>query len=98
MGGIKNIQSWYCPYVWCRKNEYEKGQIISNPYSRDLKLDTGGVSIEILWYYTDIKSKDGGIRKDELTPLIFENNKLIGMGWGYYEDYAKRKELNINVQ
>ena len=98
MGGILTIQT-YQPSVGRYGNTKPgpKDKKINNPYSRDLKLDNNGTQIEILWYYTDLKSQDGAIRKDELTPIIFEANKVIGIGWGFYEDYSKKKELNINL-
>ena len=95
MGGISSIQTYW------RENEKigsrYKGDKINNPYSRDLKTDNNGTPIEILWYYTDLKSKDGAIRKDELTPIILESNKVVGLGWGFYEDYSRRKDFNINL-
>lgn len=92
MGGIQSIQLY-------ELNQFTrmKYAVVNNPYSRDMRVDNQGNSIEILWYYTDVKSDDGAIQKDELTPIILENNKTIGLGWGFYEDYSKRKELNINV-
>jgi hypothetical protein len=62
-----------------------------------LLKDKSNNNIEIIWYFTDIKKADGAITKDELTPIILENNKVTGIGWGYYEDYSKRKEININI-
>ena len=89
MGGVKNIQTY--------SRSKAKIGVISNPYSRDLKTDMDGNSIEILWYFTDIKNNDGSIRKEDLTPIILEKNSVVGLGWGFYEDYSKRKEFNINL-
>jgi hypothetical protein len=98
MGGIKSFVMHFIPNS---KNpglgKTKDGGVINNPYSRDLKTDKDGHVIEILWYYTDIKSASGAIRKEDLTPIVFEENKLIGIGWGFYEDYSKRKEININI-
>jgi hypothetical protein len=95
MGGIKSIQSYVKDPVYWLTKPYDKSLIINNPYSRDMKTDSLGNTIEILWYYTDRKIVDGAITKDELTPIIFEKGKVVGIGWGFYEDYSKRKELNI---
>ena len=94
MGGIKTIQTYTSRDFMYRV----KGDKISNPYSRDLKMDKEGNSIEILWYYTDKKEADGAINKDELTPIILEENLVVGMGWGFYQDYAKRKEITIDIK
>lgn len=97
MGGIKVYD--YYEYDWNNIgfNKNKKKGSISNPYSRDLKNGKDSVIIEILWYYTDIKSQDKIVRKEDLTPVIIEKNLVIGLGWGFYEDYAKRKEITINV-
>jgi hypothetical protein len=97
MGGIQTIQTYYTDPVYFISRKNAKGLTINNPYSRDLKSDSAGNNIEILWYYTDLKGTDDAIRKDELTPIILENNALVGLGWGFFEDYSKRKELNINI-
>lgn len=94
MGGQKTIQTYYLIGLYGIKKQ---DQIVSNPYSRDLLKDKSNNNIEIIWYFTDIKKADGAITKDELTPIILENNKVTGIGWGYYEDYSKRKEININI-
>ena len=94
MGGVRSIQT-YTSSDFMTRSKFEK---ISNPYSRDIKQDKDGNSIEILWYYTDIKEADDAINKDELTPIILENNKVVGEGWGFYEDYAKRKEITIDLK
>lgn len=97
MGGIKSIKI----YMPSKDNggfgKILDGGVINNPYSRDLKTDKDGRLIEILWYYTDRKSPSGAIRKEDLTPIIFEENKLVGIGWGFYEDYSKKKEITINL-
>ena len=55
---------------------------IPNPYKSEF-LKVRGKSLEVLYYVTQIKKDDGVFNKDELTPLIFENGKLIGWGWNY---------------
>ena len=97
MGGIKTIQTYYTDPVYFISRKNAKGLVISNPYSRDIKTDSSGNIIEILWYYTDLKGSDNAIRKDELTPIILEKNLVVGLGWGFFEDYSKRKELNFNI-
>jgi hypothetical protein len=45
------------------------------------KSNKDGKSYQVLYYHTDLKQRDDKITDDELTPLVFENGKLIG--WGY---------------
>ena len=72
--------------------------IINNPFARDFKTDTAGQTMEILWYYTDVNKSDGAITKAEETPIVLEKNAVVGMGWGFYEDYAKRKGITIEAR
>jgi len=94
MGGIKEFKI----------KDYEggiyTGGTVFNPSKRDLKYDSSGTTIEVLWYITGYlqKAKDGLWETvAEETPLVFENNKLIGIGWGFYIDYSKRKQIEIKL-
>ncbi|MGQ9571401.1 MAG: DUF3192 domain-containing protein [Thermodesulfovibrionales bacterium] len=40
-------------------------------------------SVVILFYYTQRKWADGGYTKDECTPIVFENGKLVGWGMSF---------------
>lgn len=92
MGGVKQIAVYDPSQMIGQK----KLGMMSNPYSRDLKKDSSGKNIEILWYYTDIKNSSA-IDKSDLTPIVFENNIVVGLGWGFFEDYAKRKQIFVNL-
>lgn len=91
MGGIQKIRTYTASSIVTMK----KSIIINNPFSRDFKTDTSGHTIEILWYYTDVNKADGPIVKDQQTPIILEKNAVVGMGWDFFEDYAKRKGITI---
>ncbi len=54
---------------------------IENPYRSETLTDKDGKSYEILYYYSELKQRDDKVTDDELTPLVFEDGKLIG--WGY---------------
>ncbi len=58
---------------------------LQNPYRSEV-LKSHGTTYEIFFYFTYLKHADGVITDDELTPLVFENNKLIGKGWKFLED------------
>ncbi len=53
---------------------------IDNPYRTETLTGKDGKTSVILSYYTDLKQRDDKITDDELTPLVFENGKLIGWG------------------
>src|SRR3989338_203133 len=52
---------------------------LASPY-RQLVLKTRTGTYEVLYYYTHVKNPDGVIAEDELTPLVFKDKKLIGLG------------------
>ncbi len=91
MGGVKKIQTYTSTSFMTKKQSI----IINNPFNREFKTDSAGNTIEILWYYTNINKADGDITKEQQTPIVLEKNAVVGMGWDFYEDYAKRKGMNI---
>jgi len=91
MGGVQKIQT-YASTTFVTKKE---SIIINNPFNREFKTDSGGNTIEILWYYTNINKADGNITKEQQTPIVLEKNAVVGMGWDFYEDYARRKRITI---
>ena len=91
MGGVQKIQT-YASTTFVTKKE---SIIINNPFNREFKTDSGGNTIEILWYYTNINKADGNITKEQQTPIVLEKNAVVGMGWDFYEDYAKRKRITL---
>ena len=94
MGGVQKIQTYITTSFVTKKEDI----IINNPFNRDFKTDTAGNTMEILWYYTDVNKADGDITKEEQTPIILEKNAVVGMGWDFYEDYAKRKGITIEAR
>lgn len=69
-------------------------QNISSPYRTEI-LQGKDKALEVLYYYTDIKKEDNAITDDELTPLVFDNGKLIGWGWTFLQDNAQKYEIRI---
>jgi len=50
----------------------------------------GGESVEILYYVTNIRTSDGEISDDELTPLVLVEGHLAGWGWPFLSDFESR--------
>jgi len=59
---------------------------INNPYKVETSQGKDGSLYEVLFYHTDLKARDGIITDDELTPLVFKDNKLIGWGWAFLRE------------
>ena len=91
MGGIQKIKTYVSNSPVTKKEDIT----INNPVNREFKTDSAGNTVEVVWYYTNSKKAEGDITKEQQTPIILEKNAVVGMGWDFYEDYAKRKGINI---
>lgn len=69
-------------------------EVINNPYKTEI-LRGKDRTFEVLYYYTEHKRADGAISDDELTPLVFDEGKLIGWGWSFFEDTTQKYELTF---
>lgn len=70
-----------------RQQRY-KPVVISNPH-RVEEYVRGIRKYTIEYYLAGINRSDGSIENDELTPLVFQEDKLIGWGWGFLERIKK---------
>ena len=64
-------------------------QIMGKPDLNEAYQTADGGALVILFYYTNRKWADSNITKDECTPLVFENGKLIGWGDEFYQSKIK---------
>ncbi len=51
-----------------------------NPYKRQVLRSNNGKVYEVLFYFTRIPSKDRPITESQMTPVIFNEGKVIAMG------------------
>ena len=65
---------------------------IENPFKTEIYSNDEDV-YKILYFYTDLVKRDGFITDEELTPIIFKNNKLIGWGRGVWKKIVEAKEF-----
>lgn len=65
--------------------------MINNPYRSEIVAGRDK-TLEIIYYVTDVKKNDGVITDDELTPLVFEDGKLIGWGQTFLRDSSRMVE------
>ena len=72
----------------------KKKWIINNPYRSEILQGKDG-TLEVIYYYTDVKSADDAITDDELTPLIFKNDILLGWGQSFLNDSIQRYEIRV---
>ena len=67
---------------------------ITNPYRSEI-LQGKDKTLEIIYYVTDVKSVDLAITDDELTPLVFDEGKLLGWGWSFLQDNVQKYEIRM---
>ena len=68
---------------------------INNPYRSEILKDKNGKNFEVIYYMTDIRKTDTNTIEDELTPLVFDNGKLIGWGWGFLNENIQKYEIRM---
>ena len=71
-----------------RTGQY-KPLTVKNPFKEETLADTAG-SCDILYYVTSVQSPDGRPSNEELVPLVFKEDKLIGQGWEFYNINFKK--------
>jgi len=62
---------------------------VANPY-RSQKITKGSDVFAVDYYLTRIIKADGIVSNDELTPLVFQADKLIGKGWEFFNEKIKQ--------
>jgi len=70
-------------------------QIMDKPDLNEAYESLYGKSIVIYFYYTQRQWSDGNVTKDECTPVVFEDGRLVG--WGS-EFYKHKMEVDINIK
>lgn len=61
---------------------------LRNPCKEE-RVSAGGRNVEVLYFYTDLKKMDSKITEEETTPVMFEKDKVIGVGWKEKQDLLK---------
>jgi len=69
------------------KEQY-KPVTLENPYRSEV-MQKSGRRYDIDYYLVGIQDADGKVSDDELVPLVFQKDKLIGQGWEYYNKTIK---------
>ncbi len=96
--GTETIQTYYKHYFNAEEYITEPDKKITNPYRTEMMRISEGKYFDVLFYYTDVKSRDGAITDDDLTPLVFDDDKLIGWGWSFFEDTAQKYKIELRVR
>ena len=54
-----------------------------NPMREEEVRGADGVDYQVLFYYTDLRTKDDKITDDELTPVVLRDGKVAGVGYAF---------------
>jgi hypothetical protein len=70
---------------------------VNSPYKSEI-LQGKDKTFEVLYYYTDIEStiytaNPATITDDELTPLVFDNGRLLGWGTSFLDSNIKKYRI-----
>ena len=63
---------------------------VKNPMRVEQVSGPDGAVYDVLFYYTDLKTRDDKITDDELTPLVFRGHELAGIGYGFLGKLAPK--------
>jgi len=63
---------------------------VKNPQREERVTGPDGAAYDVLFYYTDLKTRDDKITDDELTPLVFRGHELAGIGYGFLGKLAPK--------
>ena len=56
-------------------------KVMKRPYRSETLSLSNGKRLELLYYHTDLKTPDGAVTDDGLTPVVLIEDKVIGWGW-----------------
>ena len=63
---------------------------VNNPYHKEF-LRGADKTYDVFYYFSHIQRVDGIISSDEMTPLVFEKDILIGKGWDFLNKLKNQK-------
>jgi outer membrane protein assembly factor BamE (lipoprotein component of BamABCDE complex) len=72
-------------------------KVMGKPDFHEVYESLYGHTLVIAYYYTHHQKFDGQITKDECTPVVIKNEKLIGWGDEFYQ-WIQRREKRIDHQ
>ena len=69
---------------------------VPNPYRTEMSRTSDGTPVLIIFYLTDERAGPmSGTADEDLTPLVLENDRLVGWGWNYLERNVGRYRIQL---
>lgn len=66
------------------------GPKVEQPSRTETVQTVSGVDLEVLWYYTEYVTDDAEVWRDETSPLVFQDDRLIGWGRPFLKERLSR--------
>lgn len=54
-----------------------------NPMREERETGVDGAEYQVVFYYTDLRSRDDKITDDELTPVVLRDGRVVGLGYAF---------------
>jgi len=64
---------------------FSRAWTLRNPCKSETLQGKNGKPLDVRYYVVDGQEESNKIPDDEMTPLVFENGKLIGWGWDFFK-------------
>jgi hypothetical protein len=65
---------------------------VPNPARTEVH-EAGGHTFIVLFYYTEMKTNDGVITTDEVTPVVLKDGVVDGIGWSHWNALVEKYEI-----
>ena len=74
-------------------NIKELNQLFKQPEFVNKYKSNPEIIIDILWYFAAPKDQNGIISKSECSPVIFQNDSLVGKGWPFFQTFRRTGKM-----
>ena len=61
-----------------------------NPMREERVKGADGLDYDVAYYYTDLRQRDNKITDDELTPVVYRDGRVAGVGYGFLNERVPR--------
>jgi len=78
-GGIVDVVHGRTQYLQAR-----------NPMREERLLGVDGLDYDVVYYYTDLRQRDNKITDDELTPVVYRDGRVAGIGYGFLNERSPK--------
>ena len=65
------------------------------PYFVNEYKNNSGAEVLIYWYFSMPKHENGIVSKRECTPVLMEEDRVVGKGWDFFNAYRRSKGLRL---